>query len=364
MPKSLILHESLQFHGGGPRSFLFLARRLPSEQFHYGSLAEVSDGLESQLEEEGARVFSCRSDNRLVQIFRLWSYLRKNGIKAVFACSFRCYYLAKIVSLLLPLQVVFWIRDIAIMQTKSKRFVFKLLSRKDWLIASSLAGLYAHSKPGREQTALVYSGVEIPVVSDKAESRKVVGLPSEAVVLLYAADFKQYKDHATLFRAFKRLAPGWPQLHLALCGRRGTLQEDLVDPILGGTPAKDRVLMFGRRRDIDTFFSAADIYVHPCYVECFGNAVVEAMAAGLPVVAAAGGGLPEVVGDCGILFEPHNDQELSAAILRLLSSESQREVLAEKGRARALKNFTADAYASRFLKTANSILNHEFEQRA
>jgi glycosyltransferase involved in cell wall biosynthesis len=288
--------------------------------------------------------------------------VRRNKIKAVFACSFRSYYLAKIVSSVVPLLVVFWIRDIAIMQTITKRFVFKVLSRKDWLIANSQAGLQAHSKPGRERTAVVYGGVEFPVICDKLHSRKAIGLPGDGFLLLYAADFKPYKDHATLIRAFKRLAPKWPTLYLGLCGRHGSLQKEVIDPILGESLGRDRVWLFGARRDIDALFSAADIYVHPCFVECFGNAVVEAMAAGLPVVVANGGGLAEVTGDSGILFEPRNDQELSDAINRLLESETERRIYSVKGKNRATQEFGADAYAVRFLRTAKTIFDREYRE--
>lgn len=359
MTNILVLAEALPFHGGVPRSFLWLASHLPPGHFYFGSLQDSSDTILPEIEKKGAKVVSFGSRNRVLLWVRIRRFIKRNDIKAIFACSLRSYYMAKASAAFLDCDVVFWIRDLAFTERLSKRVLFHILSPGDWLLADSGAGLQACSGPERGRTAILYNGVETPVKMDKSVAREALQIPQDALVLLYAADFKSYKDHYTLIQAFKILADHWPNLYLVLCGREGALRKQIVEPILLDTPSSRRVLLYGARRDMGTFFSAADIYVHPCYVECFGNAVAEAMSAGLPVVVCKGGGLPEVVGDTGMLFEPRDYHALADGIERLLSDEAARSALGKRGAGRAHKEFSAAAFAERFLQVCDCILNEQ-----
>lgn len=114
--------------------------------------------------------------------------------------------------------------------------------------------------------------------------------------------------------------------------------------LLGGGPGllplrpllKGRdVRVLGFRRDVGPILAQADLLLLTARTESFGLAALEAMAAGVPVVAARVGGLPEVVGDGGMLFHPGRSADAAGRILGLLASAARRRALAARARRRA-----------------------------
>jgi len=112
-----------------------------------------------------------------------------------------------------------------------------------------------------------------------------------------------HKGHAVLAAAARLL----PDLDIGVAGE-GPLQ-----------PPGLRYL--GPRDDVPALLAAARVFVHPSVEEGFGQAVVEAMLAGVPVVVTDAGGLPEVVGDCGVVVPRDDPPALAHAIRRVLAGD-------------------------------------------
>ncbi len=89
-------------------------------------------------------------------------------------------------------------------------------------------------------------------------------------------------------------------------------------------------------------WSAATLMVHACDVETFGLSVAEAMCCGAAIVAARGGGVPEVVGDAGVLVPPRDPAALAGSIRALLAAPARRAELGARARARALDRFSPE----------------------
>ena len=105
-------------------------------------------------------------------------------------------------------------------------------------------------------------------------------------------------------------------------------------------------------RDLDRFFPFLDLLVLPSYTEGLPNVVLEAFASGVPVVATAVGGTPEVVehGVNGYLTPAGDDEALAARILDALSSEENLREMGLHGRQRILEQFTFERQAQRYLE--------------
>jgi glycosyltransferase involved in cell wall biosynthesis len=105
------------------------------------------------------------------------------------------------------------------------------------------------------------------------------------------------------------------------------------------------VVFAGMRRDIADLLPLLDIFVLPSLYEGFGIAILEAMAAGRPVVATAVGGIPEVVvhGETGLLVPPGDPVALAAALHELLAHPERARALGARGRERACKHFSIEA---------------------
>lgn len=109
-----------------------------------------------------------------------------------------------------------------------------------------------------------------------------------------------------------------------------------------------RVRWLGRREDVPELLARADVLAVPSRWEAFGIAAAEGLAAGVPVVASAVDGLPEVVGDAGLLVPPEDPVALGAALVRLRDAPALRRALGEAGRARARDRFAIDGTIRRY----------------
>ncbi len=154
--------------------------------------------------------------------------------------------------------------------------------------------------------------------------------------LLWVGRLDRQKGFPLAVRAFARLAPGIPDLHLVVAGdgrERGVVAE--LPPEIRG-----RVVMLGAvpHLELAAYHAASDVFVAPALgQESFGIVLVEAMAAGLPVVASRIPGYDEVVRDDvdGILVPPNDPAALAGAIERVLGRPDLALRLGESGRQRA-----------------------------
>ncbi len=117
----------------------------------------------------------------------------------------------------------------------------------------------------------------------------------------------------------------------------------------------DRIRWAGHRRDVDALLAGCDLFVHPSLDDAFPTVLLEAMAAGLPVVASDVGGIPEIVEDgvTGRLVPPGDAGQLAAAINELLAHPTS---MGDAGRARAQREFTTEAWIARLDRVYREVL--------
>ena len=172
-------------------------------------------------------------------------------------------------------------------------------------------------------------------------------------------NLRPIKDHTTLVQAFARLADRFPDTHLLLVGK-GTEEERLrnLAAELGVGP---RVVFPGARMDVPRVLAAMDLFVLSSHSEGMSNAIIEAMAAGLPVVASDVGGNAECVkdGETGFIVPPRSPEMMAARLSELLADGGLLERTGQAGRMRAESLFdvrsmvkqTADLYRSLHAET-------------
>jgi len=163
--------------------------------------------------------------------------------------------------------------------------------------------------------------------------------PPGALRIGYIGAFEPRKGLLDLAAAWPALAAELPEAWLVLVGSGS--QEEQLRARLAGQP---RVLWTGWRQDLPAVLHALDIMVLPSYVEGAPNAVQQAMAAGVPVVATAVSGTPELLADGaqGLLVPPGAPELLREALGRLAHDAPLRARLGEAGRRRAAAEFTLD----------------------
>jgi glycosyltransferase involved in cell wall biosynthesis len=168
-------------------------------------------------------------------------------------------------------------------------------------------------------------------VAAREQVRKRHGV--DGPFLLFVSTIEPRKNVPTLLRALWQLVECYKEdVHLILAGGKGWLFEDvfaLVDELkLAG-----RVHFVGRvsSEELLYLYNAAELLAHPAFYEGFGLPPLEAMACGLPVIASNVSSLPEVVGDAGILIDPHDVDELTVSMWRVLNEAGTRREMREKG---------------------------------
>jgi glycosyltransferase involved in cell wall biosynthesis len=177
-----------------------------------------------------------------------------------------------------------------------------------------------------------------------AEWRRRLALPSERPVLATVASLTPKKGHTFLIDAFAQLRARDFAGELLLAGdgpERAALEAKAA--ALG---VADRIHFLGVVRHIADVLALCDVFVLPSLVEGLPLALLEAMAAGKPVVATAVGGVPDVVstGTNGVLVEPGSAGALAAALDDICRRADLRRMYGERARRTVLERFTEDRY--------------------
>jgi glycosyltransferase involved in cell wall biosynthesis len=138
--------------------------------------------------------------------------------------------------------------------------------------------------------------------------------------ILTVANLRAEKAHEVLLRAAARVLPLHPELQFQIAGDGPRMEE--LRALADSLGIANHVSFLGHREDVPALLAAADAFVLPSRSEAFPNGAIEAMAAGLPVVASAVGGLLDLIepGRTGLLVEPDNVQALADAIAALTAS--------------------------------------------
>lgn len=153
--------------------------------------------------------------------------------------------------------------------------------------------------------------------------------------LLYLGTKKQWKNLPMLLNALSHIIQNGESVSLILAGKDAKHQQD-ISSIIQQLHLQNHVLEAGSidEADMSALYGAATLFVFPSYYEGFGLPVLEAMASGVPVIASNAASIPELVGDAGVLLDPHNPDEWATAITQLLHDKPTRLALIQRGLAR------------------------------
>lgn len=178
----------------------------------------------------------------------------------------------------------------------------------------------------------------------RARLRGELGVADDGLLIVAIGNLYPVKGHSVLLRALAELprdasAAPW---HLAIAGRGG--EESALRTLARETGLEQQIHLLGFRSDVPDILAAADIFVMPSLSEGLPLALVEAMAASLPVIASDVGGIPEVaVPDReALLIAPGDAHALAAALARLLDDRALRASLGTAAHGRAIRDFSID----------------------
>jgi glycosyltransferase involved in cell wall biosynthesis len=220
-------------------------------------------------------------------------------------------------------------------------------------------GLQRHRITVRHNSVTPFPSVDSQAVRQLRES--LAG--SDTSVLLSVGRLSIEKGHVDLVRALGQLRRQWPDdsIQLAIVGEGPERPRILAASIEEGIA--DRVTLTGLKSDVRPYYAIADLVVIPSHSEGSPNSLLEAMAAGVPVVATRVGGIPEIVTDqeTALLVNRHDIGALAVAIHRLLEDSQTRRRLADRARAVALAQYSPEAYQRILLELYQRLLKESTE---
>lgn len=340
--------------GGAEMMLLKTLPRLPEWKHVVCSLTSKGD-VGERLEQAGIRVFALRAKHRFgISVVRqLITLLRQHRPVIVHTYLVHGNLVGRVAARLAHVPIV-----ISSIRSKLQelRFIpFILLDTLTaWMVTRYVANAHALQRvfqrygiPAKKFRILT-NGIDLSMFSAHvaaAPARQRLALPADAYVLGYVAKLRPEKGHRYLLQGFQRLRATLPQAHLVLIGDGPdelTLRVFARELGLG-----ESVRFLGRRTDVPELLHALDVFVLPSEYEGMSNALLEAMACGKPVVAAATPENAEVVsnGVHGLLVQGRNPEALADALRALWQDRARAHAMGAAARRRIEERYSLEASA-------------------
>lgn len=349
--KPRILFVSYTAEWTGPTHSLSLLIKHLSDRFEVAVLLPGRGSFSEFLKDREIRHYSFTSLRRS-QIPRMIRLLKEARIDLVYANNTSGVSKnALIAGKLRRLPVIYHVREMG--KPGSWRQV-GFLRFADAVIAISEATARSIARFVRGEPLVVYNGVTIPPAGTdrtaaRAHLRNVAEIPSTATVLLNVGNVQPRKDQEFAIRVFARVAALDPSVYLVIVGRldRDPDYVRRMRSLIGELGLGERVRLLGFRNDATELMEGADVLLHTPATEPLGRVLLEAMAAGVPVVSTSVDGIKEIVvdGETGYLVERGDHDACTDATARLINDPALRSDLGRRGREHVLEHFTAEETA-------------------
>lgn len=212
--------------------------------------------------------------------------------------------------------------------------------------SQAAAETLVHQGLPRRKIAIIHNGLAPDAFAQAAAA--LPHLPPTLRVGMIARMNNTVKNYPIFLRAAARLAPRFPNLEFLLVGD-GPLRPDL-ERLAQSLGLGQHAVFLGDRRDIPAILASMDISVLPSRSESLSNAIIESMAAGLPVVATRVGGNGELVrdGETGLLVPVNDEASLADALERLITQPELRSAFARRAKEVATASFSMDGVVEQY----------------
>jgi glycosyltransferase involved in cell wall biosynthesis len=248
------------------------------------------------------------------------------------------------------------------MQKRVERTSFRLSHR---VIANCLVVQNQLIREGVSPAKIIqhYNGLNLERLKVRSGLRReealaAFGLPSGRRYMSIVANLRNpVKDHPMFLRAAARVRAAIPDVGFAIAGE-GELMEGLRE-LAGQLGIEEDVFFLGRCDNVADLLFASDIGVLSSKAEGFANAILEYMAAGLPVVATDVGGAREAIaeGETGYTVASGNDELMAARIIELLNEPKRARAMGERGKLIAAEKFSCDRHLKNTLELYDELLS-------
>jgi glycosyltransferase involved in cell wall biosynthesis len=244
-----------------------------------------------------------------------------------------------------------------------RRILIRLLNMSDRVIAVSSAVKDCLIRAGvkDKKVVVVHNAVDVSLYEEGSAGGDMASIIEGPAIVGMASRLLPWKGHRFLLQAASRVIRTIPDVQFQIAGDARPDEDLYAAELLDMTRQlglEGHVQFLGYQDDIAPFMKSIDVLVLPSDNEPFGRVLIEAMAAGKPVVAFQGGGAAEIVdsGSTGLLVAPGDPEGLARAIETLISDRALAKAMGKSGRARVETCFTVERHVSRVQALYRSIL--------
>ena len=338
--------------GGAQESYTGLLLRLGRSRYEVRALSLSAGSAVQRLRGLGVEVDVLDEPDDERAVTELAQWLRRNEIDLVHAHMYR----AEIVGTRAAVAagtpvIVATVHSSRVRSDGDRALLASLTPAMDRLIVPSESIARKVRAEGRHaRFAVIPNGVDLSRFASPVPPcrlRNEFGIPADAPLLGVVARLEPEKGHRHLVAAMPSILRAAPDAWLAIVGEGS--EADALRAQAADLGVDERVVFTGRRDDVTAITADVTIALLPSLREAQGISILEAMALSRPVVAAAVGGIPEVITDGvdGLLVPPADPAVLADAVVRLINDPTLRDRIAEAGYRTVAERFSIDAQVRR-----------------
>lgn len=212
--------------------------------------------------------------------------------------------------------------------------------------------------PFPTSTCVINNGIDVKKYAEALPAEKESSEWAGKHIIMQVAAFRQQKDQDTVIRAMKHLPK---EYHAVFVG--DDIRKQTCESLAKDIGVEERCHFLGIRTDVPQLLKTADIVVMSSHWEGFGLAAVEGMAAGKPVIATDVDGLREVVKGAGVLFPPHDDQQLAKEIVRLTEDKEYADQIIRQCQAKAAE-YDISVMAEKYNEVYKKLIAEKEEEKS
>lgn len=235
---------------------------------------------------------------------------------------------------------------------------FKL---SDYILSNSEAGLLAYNPPPHK-SGVIHNGMNLERFNVQACAiKEEMAISEDSLIVVMVARFCPGKDYDTLLEVARKVCEVIANVYFLLVGDGP--ERPIIQSKAEAMRITERVKLLGKRKDVEAILLSSDIGVLLSDIsistEGLSNAVIEYMAAGLPVIATNAGGNPEIVdhGVTGYLVNDKDANQISEFALKLATNSDLRSEMGFRGRTRIISEFSIDKFVDSHIDVIDCIIN-------
>lgn len=367
-PGARILFVSPQAKAGGPTKSLGLLLERFTALHRVGVLLPTSGHFEVWLRDRGVRYWTVPWLDRdeLGAVFALFRFLRRERFDVVYANETnRLTRAVGVAAVLARIPFISHARSMGWNQSWKSLGHLAAASRVVAVSHACAESIRRYVRPGHLR--VVHNGVPTAALpadreAARASVKRELGLNPSDRLILSVGNISPRKGQEYQLEAMARLVDKLPDTHLWIAGSGKARHAHYLRNVESRAAAPDlqeRVTLLGFRSDIPRLLLAADLLLHTPHADPHPRAVLEAMAAGLPVVSFATDGVTETVvhGRTGYLVPSEDSRGLAIALLSLLENPEDARRMGAAGRDRVEESFSEDQTAEGVVRVVDEVLH-------